>query len=73
MQIPDHEQLHATEGLIIVTVPTQDRIHGIQQVGPHHADFVYHQQIKALDNPLFFLAESERALSAFFIGLTAGR
>ena len=71
MQIPDHEQLHTAKRLIIATVPAQDRIHGIQQVGPHHADLVNHQQIKAFDNPFFFFAESEQALPALFIGLTA--
>jgi len=33
----------------------QHRIHGVEQIGPHHTDFINHQQIKTLDNPFFFL------------------
>jgi hypothetical protein len=73
VQIPDHEELHAAEGLIIAAVPPQHRIHGIQQIGTHHADLINHQQIEALDNPFLFLAEPEHALPVFSWASLPGR
>jgi len=38
-----------------------------------HTDFINHQEIKAFDNPLLFLAESECSLPVSFMGLDAGK
>jgi len=72
VQITDHEELHTTKWLFIAPVLPQHRVHGIEQIGPYHTDFINHQQIKALDNPFFFFAEPEHALPVFFMGLAAG-
>ena len=62
MQIAYHEQLHSAKGLGAAAVPPQGCVHGIQQVGPDHADLVDNQEVQALNDVLFLLADPEAAL-----------
>ncbi len=71
MKISDHEDLHAAKGLIIAALLPEDRIHAVEQVGPHHTDLVNDQKIKAFDGLFFLPAESEHAPAAGFMGVTA--
>lgn len=42
MQVAYHKQLQASKGNPPVSVAAQNCINRIKQVGPHHADFIYH-------------------------------
>ena len=46
LQIAYHEQLDTAKGLMTVAVAAQDVVHGVEQVGAHHADFINDQQIE---------------------------
>ena len=46
VQVADHEQLNAAESARVVTVAAKHVVHGIEQVCPHHADLVDHEQVK---------------------------
>jgi hypothetical protein len=56
VQVADHQQLHAAEGQRRSGGSAQDMIHPVEQVGPHHADLVDHQQVEALDDVDLFPA-----------------
>ena len=58
LQVAYHEQLHAAEGLRAVAVAAQHLVDGIEQVGPHHADFVDDQEVHTADNVDFLPAET---------------
>ncbi len=58
VQVADHEQLHASEGQAAVFVAAQYVVHGVQEVGAHHADFVNDEQIKTLDEANFFAGKA---------------
>ena len=46
VQIADHEQLHATESVRVVTVAAKHVVNGIEQVCPDHADLIDDEQVK---------------------------
>src|SRR5881628_3238701 len=46
VQVADHEQLHTAKSVRIVTVAAKHVVYGIEQVGPHHADFIDNDQVK---------------------------
>jgi len=46
VQIADHEQLHTAESARGVTVAAKHVVDSVEQVCPHHADLVDHQQVK---------------------------
>ena len=50
MQIAYHEQLHASKGQIMLAVSPEHGIDGIEQIAPHHTDFVYHQEVDRADD-----------------------
>ena len=59
-QIPDQQQLYTTESLVSVPVTyfSQNEVHLIQNIRPHHGDFVYHKQIQTAYDVDFLLAET---------------
>ena len=71
MQITDHQQLHAAEWFVVSAMAAHYRVYGIEHIGPHHADFIDHQQIQALDDANFFLAETQLALVFALVGIAA--
>ena len=44
-QVANHQQLHATKGLAVITEATQNGVDGVEQVGTHHRDLVDDEQI----------------------------
>jgi hypothetical protein len=53
VEVANHQQLHPAEGLGMVPVAAQHLVHGVEEVGPHHADFVNHEQVEAFDEADF--------------------
>ena len=58
LQVTYQEQLHSAERLVTVTVPAQHVVDGIEQIGPHHTDFVNDQQVDTTHDVDFLLAEA---------------
>jgi hypothetical protein len=56
-QVADHQQLYTAEGPIAAPVTSQDAIHAIEQIRPHHTDLIDDQQVEALDDADFVIAE----------------
>ena len=46
LHISNHQQLHSPEGAPAAPITPHYRVHGIQQVCPHHTYLVYYQQIE---------------------------
>ena len=69
LQVANHQQLHTTKGQVRMAVSPQYGIHGIQQVGTHHTDFVYDQQVYATNQFYLLLA---KAVFAVFLALKGG-
>ena len=52
-QVTNHQQLHTTKGLVMLTEAAQHGIDGIQQVSTHHRDLIDNEQIhRGNDLPL---------------------
>ena len=62
LQVADHQQLHATEGLVAVTETTQYTVDGIEEVATHHRYLIDDQQVERRDDLPFLFAEVELAL-----------
>ena len=59
-EVTDHQQLHPAKRDIAMAKAAQNRVNAVQQISPHHTDFVDNQQIHTLDNVAFFLAQPMR-------------
>ena len=46
LQIANHQQLHAAEGLIMITIPSQYGVDGIKQITSYHRDLIDNQQVE---------------------------
>ena len=46
VQVADHQQLHPAERTLVITVSAKHVVHGVEQVCPHHTDFVDHEQVE---------------------------
>jgi len=68
LEVADHQELDAAERLAAVAVAAQDAVHGIEQVGAHHADFVDDEQVHAADHGDLVAGEAEVRLFRFAAG-----
>ncbi len=57
-EIADHQELHPAEGPVATPVAPQNGIHPIEQIGPHHADFIDHEKVEISDDVDLVPAES---------------
>ena len=48
VEVTDEQQLQAAKGLQGVAVAAQHLVNGVEQVCPHHADFVDDEQVEGL-------------------------
>ena len=53
VQVANHQQLHSAEGLRVVTIAPQHIVDRIEQIRPHHADFIDYQQFETADQADF--------------------
>ena len=56
VQVTYHQKLHSTERQLGAAITTENGIDAIEEIGPDHADFIDHQEIKAANNVLFLPA-----------------
>jgi hypothetical protein len=68
LQVADHQELDAAEGLAAVAVAAQDGVDGVEEVGADHADFVDDEQVHAADHGDFVAGEAEVLLLGFAAG-----
>ena len=46
VQVANHKHLNSAEGSRVLTVAAKHVVHGVEQVRPHHADLIDHEQVK---------------------------
>ena len=68
LEVADHQELDAAEGLAAVAEAAEDAIDGVEEVGAHHADFVDDQQVHAADQGELVAGEAEVRRFAFAAG-----
>ena len=57
MQVAYHEQLHAPEGTVVLSVASHHVVDGIQQVAAHHTYLVNDEQVECAYDVAFGIAE----------------
>ena len=69
-QVANHQQLHATKGLVVFTETPEHGIDGIEQIGTYHRYLVDNQQIYRGDDLAFLTTEIKLVfhLGARYIG-----
>ena len=50
MQVADQQQLHPAKRQFTAPMAAENAVDPIKQIGPHHADFIDHQQVEAFDD-----------------------
>ena len=57
LQVAYHQQLHAAERLVFVTIAAQHPVDGVKQIASHHRYLIDHEDVECADDFALLLAE----------------
>ena len=57
LQVTNHQKLHTAKRSVAMTIPSEHRVNGIEQVTAHHTDFIDDEHVERTDDFALLSAE----------------